>query len=283
MLSFTSLPPEVRMTIYNILLQSTLSKTTRIYYLDEDPVDYGYFPSIRQSQSFSRVRKDVRDIRVRDSRRPEYDIHDIDDLLFLANTCRLLRAELLALAWSNADVRIQSPELYSDLRYIFCDLLSSESCGFIRTLNLVVDLKICMRSEIEKIVGLIRHQLPRLEQLIVYININLDRRPDDLSPSVRALGILPLHITVKLRCFPTRYLVSRCHRGRAPPNTSRPSMYVGWTETAYWSVNTALRVLQAELSLVGQERREKQAERESSDQVCDILEATTEMRSLMSG
>lgn len=60
-------------------------------------------------------------------------------------------------------------------------------------------------------------------------------------------------------------------------------MYAMFSEQAYRSANTALRVLQAELSLVGQERREEQAERELGDRVCDILEATTEMRGPMVG
>lgn len=150
MLSFTDLPPEVRLAIYNILLQSTLSKTTRIYYLDRDPVDYGWLPSNRQSQSYSRICQEEDSFWIHDMQRPKYDMHDIDDLLFLASSCRLLRAELLALAWSNADARILSPELYDDLHYIFYDRLSSVICRFIRTLQLVVDVNMCVRSEIEK-------------------------------------------------------------------------------------------------------------------------------------
>jgi hypothetical protein len=54
-----------------------------------------------------------------------YNIHlaDVSDLLFLAATCRLLRSELLALAWSNADMTVRSPTLYMDLHCILYDRL----------------------------------------------------------------------------------------------------------------------------------------------------------------
>jgi hypothetical protein len=280
MLSFTDLPPEVWMAIYNILLQSTLSKTTRIHYRDEDTFNYGDFPTIRQSQFYIRTRREGKAIHIRDIRRPQYNIHDIDDMLFIASTCRLLRAEILALAWSNADIRIRSLELFSDLRYIFYDRMSSESCGFISTLQFGVDLKVCPPSETKEIGVLIRRRLPQMKELTVYIHMDFDPDLGDLMPSVKALGVIPRHIAVEFKRCPA-----------FDPHPSAPSRrrprYPPWAivvyDRVYRSAGTALRVLQAELNLISQKRREEQAKREFLDQVCHVLEATVKMRSLMVG
>lgn len=144
MLSFLDLPPEVRLAIYRILLQSTLARNTRILYSGTNPLRCGDTPHcIRHKQPFEHIARglvsflDARIIYARDIDRAKYNIHlaDIDDLLFLAGTCRLLRSELLALAWSNADIHIESPESYNELDCIFYERLTSESCSFIRTLQ----------------------------------------------------------------------------------------------------------------------------------------------------
>ncbi|KAH0291107.1 hypothetical protein M436DRAFT_56437 [Aureobasidium namibiae CBS 147.97] len=279
MLSFIDLPPEIRLAIYRLVLQFTLSRTKRIHYRDTDTFYYGNFLFIHQNQYYMRTRFDEDPTRACDIRRPRYSIHDIDELLFLASTCRLLRAELLDLAWSNADLRIQSQELYNDLRNIFYERLSSKTCGFIRTLQLGLDTKTCNSTETKKIAVLIRRRLPQLKELTVYINLDFEPRVEDLMPSVRIFGILPRHVAVEFK----RLLTLMGQRRPAPLRPRDPPWSVVFYDRAYRSAGMALRVLQAEVSSKVQKRKEEQAKRELGDQVCDILEDTDEMRSLMVG
>lgn len=278
MLSFTDLPPEIRLAIYRLVLQSTVSKTTRIYYRDQDTFDYGEFLYVRRSQSWMRTRRDEAPILACDIRRPRYSIHDIDELLFLASTCRLLRSELLALAWSNADVRIQSQELYNDLRYILCHRWSRGCCGFIRTLQLGLDANTCKSSGTRKIAELIRHRLPQLEALTIYINMDFDPRIEDLTPSVRVLGILPVRVVVEFK-----RLLTLMSQYQHPSRRRTPAWSVSNYDRAYITVGTAVRVLQTKHGLKAQKRKEEQAKRRLEDQVGDILEDTIGMRSLMVG
>jgi hypothetical protein len=284
MLSFTNLPPEIRMAIYKLLLQSTLAKTTRTLYSGNNPLRCGDTPHcIRHNQPFERTVPgdnirflDARIIYARDIERARYNIHhaDLDDLLPLASTCRLVRSDLLALVWSRAEIHITSPELHAELRCIFYDRLTSVSCSFIRTLEIDVHKGDWLPSETRKIVGLIRRRLPRLERLTLNVRISFLRDKVRFAPGLAAFRILPpsvelifnhrLSANLRIRSCPLTFKLWRKSMHRNLPD--EPEI-------------VTLDSLRAELSLIGQRRTEQQVKRELEDQVCDILEATSELRS----
>ncbi|KAH0155143.1 hypothetical protein KCU67_g8836, partial [Aureobasidium melanogenum] len=282
MLSFLDLPPEIRSMIYKMLLQDTFAKDTRILYFGDNPLRSGVDPDrIRHKQPFERICSqgdieflNTKSILARHIAMAEYIIHlaDIDDLLFLAATCHLLRSELLALAWSNADVRVASPETYNELHCIFYDRLTIESCNFIRTLQLNVDGRKFLSPVTRKIVGLVRNRLVQLQQLTVCLFETYGAFEPYLSPGVAALRSLPLHITVHLRYYTSigsRNILCVFHRGIFRRRDK--------------SKNTRLQSLRTKVSLIVQKRKEERAKQEQGDQTLDVLEATVEMRSLMVG
>jgi hypothetical protein len=165
--------------------------------------------------------------------------------------------------------------------------MSSDSCRLIRTLQFDIDERLCSPSEIRRIAGLVRRRLPGLEQLTVVIIMSFqsfNRRMDNnyLTPGLAGLGILPLHVTVKFRYHTTYHAVSRSSV-HAPRNSQPAPNYLNPYERAGGWAATTLRAIQIELSLIGQKRREEQAKRERRNQVCDILEATIKLRSLVVG
>ncbi|KAG9529181.1 hypothetical protein KCU93_g3620, partial [Aureobasidium melanogenum] len=286
MSSFLDLPPEIRLTIYKILLQYILAKDTRILYSGNNPLRCWNTPDcIRHSQPFGRIGpqgliafRDTATTYPRHIYYAKYNIHlaEIGDLLFLASTCRLLRSELLALAWSNADIHIESPETYNEMRCIFYDRLTSKSCSFIRTLELCIVESEWLPSETRKIVGLIRRRLPQLEHLILDVLMGRGNRRSPLAPGGEALKILPPHINVKLRHH-TSTMTNRWSRTKFLPLFSRN------LRPKDKSANARLQSLRMEVSLIRQKRRDAQSKNEKEDQVSEALEATAEMRSLMAG
>lgn len=281
---FLSLPPEIRLIIYKILLQSTLAKDTRILYSGDNPLRCRNYPhSIRHKQPFQHIDQghiwflDTKTLSARETRRAQYNIHhaDLDDLLILASTCRLLRSELLALAWSNADIRIESPETYKELRCVFYNRLTSETCNSIRTLHFNIDEDTLVPSKSRRIVELIIHQLPRLEQLVVNILLRGDLYIKHLAYNVAVLGNLPLHIALELR----HHLYWKFRPSRILPS----SAYSADAKHKDESANAQLQSLRTQISLIRQKRKEKLARMEQEDQTGDVLEATVEMRSLMAG
>ncbi|KAG9948766.1 hypothetical protein KCU85_g4740, partial [Aureobasidium melanogenum] len=286
MLPFLDLPPEIRLIIYKILLQYALAKDIRILYSGNNPLRCRDYPhSIRHKQPFEHVAQDhiwfsdAKNLSAHETRIAQYNIHhaDIDDLLFLASSCRLLRSELLALAWSNADIRIESPEAYKELRCVFYDRLTSETCNFIRTLHFNVDEDTWAPSESREIVELIIHRLPRLEQLIV--NIVLRSRDGlfikPLTSSAAALDNLPLHVAIELR----HHIYRRLRPSRILPALAHLVAVRDKDESA----TAQLQSLRTQISLIRQKRREEQLKKKQEDQVGDTLDATVEMRSLMAG
>lgn len=97
-MSFTNLPAEVRSLIYGFLLRDAVSECKYIvYYGRQGDMDKRVFEFFCREQ---------RGLLFRD-RNSTYARHvDISNLLKLAATCRLLRSEILFLAWSNADICI---------------------------------------------------------------------------------------------------------------------------------------------------------------------------------
>ncbi|KAG9566485.1 hypothetical protein KCU77_g16778, partial [Aureobasidium melanogenum] len=285
MLSFLDLPTEVRLIIYKILLESTLAKNTRVLYSGDNPLRCGHTSPdcVRHKQTFKRIGShgsiefvDAVTIIVRAIMRARYNIHfaDIDDLLSLASTCRLLRSELLALAWSNADVHIQSPENYNELHHVFYHRLTSESCDFIRTLQINFDYDQWWPSKSIKVVELIRVRLPKLEQLIVNGDFPKGNDGKPFAPGVAALRTLPSHIAVELRTVPADKFITR---------TLWDAICPGVLARRDGHMNAHLQYLRTEFGLVRQKRREKLVRMEQGDQMCDALEATVGMRSLMAG
>jgi hypothetical protein len=134
------------MTVYDFLLQSSLTSGTRIIYLGDKPLHSKQLPGpVRHKVSYTTRKNQEPFTGVKIPGKgiildAECDIQlmDLDALLYLAGTCRLIRSELLALAWSHADISINSPTLYMDLHYIFYDRLSSNACAFIRVLQVSV-------------------------------------------------------------------------------------------------------------------------------------------------
>lgn len=128
--SFLDLPPETRVIFYDSLLSSSRSSKERIlagvnnFHLERAS-------GLVRKKSVYRVQHDH--IRFDGSRstflwgmigaRCNIHLADVSDLIFLAATCRLPRSELLALAWSNADMAVRSPTLYMDLHCILYDRL----------------------------------------------------------------------------------------------------------------------------------------------------------------
>lgn len=278
MLSFLSLPPEIRSIIYRIMLQSALANRTRILYSGKNPLRRRN-PShaIREKQPFQYLTQgqieflDTKSFRAFVIHAAKYNIHlaDIDDLLFLASTCRRLRSELLALAWSNADIRVESPVIDDELHYVFYNRLTSEACNFIRTLYIDVAQDTWVQSESREIVKLIINRLPRLEQLVVDIVMSYDIYDDSLGHSVEALRNLPICIAIELRH----------HEVATMPRAG----YSEEMECRDEWVNKYLQRLRKKDSLTRQKRREEQSKKEQGDQLSDALEATVEMRSLMAG
>jgi hypothetical protein len=283
MLSFTDLPPEIRWAIYETPLQSTLAKTTRILYSGKDPLRCGDTPHcIRHNQPFKRNGRDgkiefldARIIYARDIRRAKYKIHhaDLDDLVPLASTCRLVRSDLLAFAWSRAEIHITSPELHTELHCIFFDRLTSESCNFIRTLEIDVHDRDWLPSEMRKIIGLIRRRIPQLEKLSVNIHLTLTHDRVPFASGLAAFRILPPSVALDFNHSIDFYLRAVDYSPIDGPRTVRSSVQ-------HKPEVMALNSLRAELSLIGQKRREEQAKRGLGDQVGGILEATVDIRSL---
>lgn len=274
---FLALPPEIRSIIYKILLQSALASRIRILYSDNNPrSSWVLSHSMRHKQPFKRLNRgqieflDTTSLRAFAIHVARYNIHlaDIDDLLFLASTCRRVRSELLPLAWSNADVCIKSPVMYTELRCVFYNKMTSEACDFVRTLYLNVDQDTWVPAESNKIVKLIINRLPRLEQLTVDILMIYDLYDHSLGCSVEALKNLPLRIAVELR-----------HHDHSMPSDG----YSEATERKDKMSNEYLQVLRMNISLVRQKRGEEQSKKKQGDQASDVLKATVEMRSLMAG
>lgn len=175
MLSFISLAPETRMTFYNFILQSCLMSNKRIFYFSDSGLHQRELSgAVRHKLPFT-IRENhltfngTKAITEFDITNAECNIHlaDTDDL---RSTCRLVRSEVLALAWFNADVSITSPALLLDLHYVFVHRLSSNTCSFIRTLQIKMDERAWSSREARKIVGLVHTRPPQLEELVMNVS-----------------------------------------------------------------------------------------------------------------
>lgn len=208
MSSFVDLPPEVRLAIYKIVLPFPPHKHKRVLDSDTDNLCHKNPQITRHKRSFPPTESWTRRIYVHDLGYTMYHHADIDEHLAFASTCRLLRADLLALTWSDVDIQFQSPELYEDLRYVFCHRVSSVTCSFIRSLQFDVDERISLPSETKKIAGFIRRRLTGLEQLTVIVIMSFERlnrhqKDNRLTPYLKTLEVLSLRVNVKFRYHTT--------------------------------------------------------------------------------
>ncbi|KAH0285112.1 hypothetical protein KCU62_g7796, partial [Aureobasidium sp. EXF-3399] len=280
MLSFLNLAPETRMTVYDFLLQSAFMSNKRISYISDNALHQRDPPGAVRYKLTFRIRenhltlKGNNAIKKQNVANAECNIHlaDIDDLLGLANTCRLLRSELLALAWSNADISITSPALLSDLHYIFIHRLSSNACAFIRTLQIKIEDYAWSSRDMKQVVGLVHNRLPRLEELVLNCPIRAQPSKRSIKPrndSLVALRGLPREVTVSFHCWRTQH---RSILGGSGDSSPMPK----WSK----NMDAHFKNIRYGLDMKSQKRRDEQARKEQGDQIADILGATVELRSL---
>jgi hypothetical protein len=284
MLSFLSLPPETRIIIYDLLLDSSRSSNARILAGVNNFRRQGTSSLVRH-KSVYRVHQDH--IRFDGSgstflwrligARCNIHLADIGDLLFLAATCRLLRSELLALAWSNADMAVRSPTLYMDLHYIFYDRLPHQICTFIQTLQIDADKDAWSPQQMFATSGLILRRLPHLKKLVIYIPRRVSgthKKGHGRMLTLATLRILPLRITVKISHHIAKEDYKEFMRYRAL--TDFHNRRREWNKSA----DSWLLLLRARVNWLRQKRSGQQMRRKQEDQVADVLEATVELRSL---
>ncbi|KAI5198506.1 hypothetical protein AUEXF2481DRAFT_44274 [Aureobasidium subglaciale EXF-2481] len=200
MSSFTDLAPEIRTSVYNILLRDSLANNQSILYYGRNPLR-GHQLSRTSGRCKRQYTLNTLDritfVPEVEARRVVH-LENIDDLLNLAATCRLLHSDILAMAWSNADIHVGSDTLFKDLTCIFRDRLSTECCAFIHTLRLDIGERQWSLSAVNKTASLITSCLPQLQSLFLMIDCRCDLR----GPSgLMALAGLPSQITVIFRYY----------------------------------------------------------------------------------
>ncbi|THY22632.1 hypothetical protein D6D01_06241 [Aureobasidium pullulans] len=287
-MSFLILPPEIRMIIYNILLQSCLASNTRILYSGTNPLRCGDTPpSIRHQQSYHVDPQDriyflsSRILYSIDIRKATYKIHhsNLDDLLSISATCRLIRSESLALIWSNADIHVKSPEFSNELTWILCNRLSWEACNSITTLHIHINQKTRSPShkEITKSAGFLICQLPQLKLLVVEMRISYSPKKDLPIPELLALRILPMRVTVKVHHYVSDWFLKRFL------NANRFQQVKNVREASNMWAEKVLLAARENVDLVHRKRRGERDEKAKRDEVGEVLEDTLEMRSDMLG
>ncbi|THX05540.1 hypothetical protein D6D13_07101 [Aureobasidium pullulans] len=283
---FLSLPPEIRMIIYNILLQSCLASNTRILCNGINPLRCGDTPhSIRHQQSYHVDPQDRicfrRILYSCNIRNATYNIHhsNLDDLLSISATYRLIRSESLALIWPNADIHIKSPELSNESTWIFRNRLSWEACNFITTLHIHINQRTRSPShtEMSKSAGLLIRQLPQLKLLVVEMRISHLPKKDLPIPELLALRILPMRVIVKVHHYFSDWFLNRslsANRLQQVDNVREESNM--WAEKA-------LLAAREDVDLIRRKRRGEREEKANRDEDGEVLEDTLEMRSNMLG
>lgn len=270
------------MNIYGFALESCETSNKRISYISDNALHHRESPgAVRYKLPFT-VRehhltfKGNRAIGIQDIRNAECNIHlaDIDDLLCLASTCRLLRSEVLALAWSNADISITSPALLLDLHYIFLHRLSSDTCTCIRTLQIKIEEYAWSSRDMKQIVGLVHTRQPQLEELVLNLPIRFSSHPNKTTirprhDALMALQSLPRDVTVIFHHWMTHNLSSSRPGGGSGPLPA-------WSK----NMDAYFKNIRCASNMKRQRRNDEQRKRVQEDQVADILEATRELRSL---
>lgn len=272
------------MTVYGFVLQSSLTSNKRISYISDSPLHQRELHgAVRYKLPFT-IRENhltfdgTKAITKFDITNAECNIHlaDTDDLLHLGSTCRLVRSEVLALAWSNADVSITSPALLLDLHYVFVHRLSSNACSFIRTLQIKMDERAWSPREARKIVGLVHTRLPQLQELVLdvpsrFVSNNVEESFEDRKDAFIALRGLPRKVTVTFHYLTVPGLSRQFHEwhdGPRPIPLFSKNMDVHFKNLRYG------------VDMKRKRRSSEQTKREQGDLVADVLEATVELRAL---
>lgn len=278
MSSLLSLPPETRTNIYNVLLQSSLASETRILYLAKNSRHHqGVSGSLRRRISYKTNGRILtfgnrdNDGQPSDTMETTTSVHlaDVDDLLFLANTCRLLRSEILAIAWSNADISFRPAALSRNLQHVFFNRLSSNTCSFISSLQ-VETLEMTFAPQgMTKTTSLIRQRLPHLQQLVINIPTRLVQAAvtgNTFDATLMVLRGLPPAIEVHFHSYFA---------------FSSPVVFTEMRmQSSHIALNARFATLRAQDRQRAQGRRNKQAKRKQEDRVAGMLEATIELRAL---
>ncbi|KAI5204696.1 hypothetical protein E4T39_03473 [Aureobasidium subglaciale] len=198
---FTGMAPEIRTSVYNILLHDSLINDQRILYYGRNPLR-GHHTSQTSGRLKRQYLLDAQD-RIAfvpgSKARRVLHLDDIDNLLNLAATCHLLRSDILAMAWSNADIYVGSDTLFKDLTCVFKNRLSTECCAFIRTLRLDIGEEEWSLSQVNKTAGLITSCLPQLQSLFLATTHGSVVRERDRPSGLKALASLSPHVTVIFR------------------------------------------------------------------------------------
>ncbi|KAI5248427.1 hypothetical protein E4T42_05674 [Aureobasidium subglaciale] len=241
MASFVGLAPEVRLIIYSFLLEEAFASNKRVVYAFEGSQQTGV-TSIDLLSIFEAGDSDLEEDVVpviawtRDTMEYEQDrtgrfislvdvlfrygpevrkraVHhaNIDGLLALGGTCRLLRSEVLPIAWSIADISVYTPDngFKDDIQYIFGHCLSEQTCKLIRTLYIDVgksDWSVACSSETA---SFITKSLPNLSVLTIAISRRYTTGEDDvLNTGLMALTIVPSTISIEIVAYVRAHLVT---------------------------------------------------------------------------
>jgi hypothetical protein len=284
MSSFLDLPPENKVIIYDFLLSSTRSSKEGIL-AGVNNFHRERTSGLARKKSVYRVQQNH--IRFDGSgstflwrmigARCNIHLADVSDLLFLAATCRLIRSEFLALAWSNADMTVRSPTLYMDLHCIFYDRLPYQICTFMRTLQIDADKDAWSPRQMLTTSGLVLRRLPHLKHLTVYIprrGFGVPKLGYGRTLTLVTLRNLPLRI--KINIF--HYIAKEDYKKFMRNCTLEGLHHLRhqWNKLAEdWLFD-----LRARDGFKDYKRRIRQSKRMQEDQVADVLEATVELRSL---
>ncbi|THX51831.1 hypothetical protein D6D06_07127 [Aureobasidium pullulans] len=270
-----SLPPEARSMVYDLLAPWSKPQQHRILYYGHNPLRARNLPpptrSIQRSgldpqdRIIFRSRSNFHGSAVKRAKRAVH-LANIEDLLALAGACRLLRSEILSLAWSNADIY--------ELTCIFDNRLSAECCNFIRTLRVEIKDTQWPPSEMKKMGQLITRRLPQLQTLFVAIRTDNSRSSSDPpQKGLLALASVPLNVTIKILTYiPGDIDLMMRNNGQFSDQQLRDHRK---KQDGKYEAN--LLVTRSK----GQQRRVMQEHVKQQDVVGDLLEDTVEMRSLM--
>ncbi|KAI5235308.1 hypothetical protein E4T43_09375 [Aureobasidium subglaciale] len=136
---------------------------------------------------------------------------NIDGLLALGGTCRLLRSEVLPIAWSIADISVYTPDngFMDDIQYIFGHCLSEQTCKLIRTLYINVGKSDWSVACVSETASFITKSLPSLGVLTIAISRRYTTGEDDvLDTGLMALTILPSAISIDIVAYVHAHLVA---------------------------------------------------------------------------
>lgn len=269
--------------VYDLLAPWSKPQQHRILYYGHNPLRARNLPP--PTRSIQRSGLDPQDRIIFRSRsnfhgsavkRAKRAIHlaNIEDLLALAGACRLLRSEILSLAWSNADIYVKASPVYKELTCIFDNRLSAECCNFIRTLRIEIKDTQWPPSEMKKMGQLITRRLPQLQTMFVVIRSDGFRTSSDPpQKGLLALASVPLNFTIKILTYmPGDIDLMMRNNGQLSDQQLRDHR-----KKQHGKYEANLLVTRSK----GQQRRVMQEHVKQQDVVGDLLEDTVEMRSLM--